>query len=247
MNISIDWISVSFPSFEGRLATREYLADKMPEFSDWHNGKGRAPYPFGYQGVGASFYFKTLGALLEITGTGCHRIAGDDKLLTWYLSQKLTRIDICVDYEDTTPQSMVRDAKITGMFDTQSGYTAYLGSSKSDTMARIYKYASPHPRENLTRYEVVFRRKNAMSIAHALLNGDNDKVWGTMVNFARRRGVVLPDDTGDKMPRVVMTPITGDKAHAGTIRWLQKQVAPAINKLRENGISDKDIKSWLKI
>src|SRR6056297_1691002 len=100
MNISIDWISVSLPSFEGRLATREYLTDKMPEFGPWDSGRGRAPYPFGYSGRGASFFFKKTGALIEITGTGCHALAEYPELLTWYLSQKLTRLDLCVDYEN---------------------------------------------------------------------------------------------------------------------------------------------------
>lgn len=246
MSISIDWISVSFPEMDNTNTTAERLDQLMPEFAPFNRGKSRAPFSIGYKGIGASFFMKPVGSLLEITGTGCQRIADDKPLLLWYLSQKITRIDICTDYEHKSPDDLCHSANVTGLWDTDSGKTFYLGSSKSDTMARIYRYNEPHPRAHLTRYEVVFRRKNAMRIAEAYVAGDTNAIWGTMLRFAKRRKVMLPDKP-DRVPHIVMTPVTGDKDKAGTIRWLQKQVRPAIRRLINDGITDKEILRWLNL
>lgn len=244
MHYSVDYLSVSYPLLESYLINDALMEKHFGYFGKFERGGGRAPFPSSLRAQGCTLFYKRVGALLEISGTGIPIVPQPE--LIALLQDKVTRIDLCIDFEGINIPHALADAKPTGVWDTQTGYTAYLGSSKSDTMARLYRYNAPHPRSHLTRFEIVFRRKVAQKIAYNVAIGNHSEVYATIVAIAKRRKVNLPfADKGDA--GIKLTPAKGSSDLAGTIRWLQTQVKPAVCKMRSSGISESDIKEWLGI
>lgn len=91
--------------------------------------------------------------------------------------QRVSRIDCAIDLvTPVLPETFVeaghakRFADSLGNIKSLTGHTFYVGSRKSDRCARVYRYASPHPRSHLLRIEAEFKGKAARELAKVLYN-----------------------------------------------------------------------------
>jgi len=127
---------------------------------------------------------------------------------------------------------------------SQSGETVYLGSPKSEYMARIYRYNKPHPRADLLRSEIVYRRDYAKQLARMLFNGENLQrvCWGYWEKQGLNEIMSLVDFGGDNQGvKVSVSRDVTDKTMDKRRRWLLTQVAPALEKMHADGVSIEQI------
>lgn len=123
------------------------------------------------------------------------------------------------------------------------GFTAYSGArSRCGSMLRIYNCGHKHgeARPELigtVRYEVELTGRRAQS-ASVQMGGqawDQEAIAGAVRSEAERRGALMPcQGTGDQALRLSaprMRP--GERS---TLKWMERQVAPAIAKLLESGV-----------
>lgn len=186
--------------------------------------------------------------LCEISGTGCQLLRDNGTLMAVVKStqQRCTRIDIAVDLPDAGKPAdfvaikMENRFKVTETMDTDTGWTQYVGSRKSERFARVYLYREPHPRSGVMRVEHVFRGDYAKEVAHGLLaTGLREIVRACGNTYGWQHPRWQPEGTTDGKIKAQRH----DKEDAATVRWLAKAVAPALVKAHKSGLVD--VRKWL--
>lgn len=206
---------------------------------------GRAPYRWSARrmdgGVSIFGSEKREEILIEMTGRACDPLdtlakAGD---FIRPLVENVTRIDLAVDYEtDVQPDEFVAAGyssrfKSSASQKSGSGHTEYIGSMRSDLMARVYRYKAPHPRAHLLRVEHVFRRARAKSCAEWLVNAlnDYDAEAQLLATFDWKHD--LADCVIDGTPTIPTKRV--ERSAQGRVWWLYKQVVPALGQALYDG------------
>lgn len=264
----IDWISFTIPCEPMEVRSHEEMYKRVGEAQvlaaphldwnilisdDWEKGSGRAPYKECIRSskLGLSVYWSpTITHILhEFSGKGCENLRKKGMLLPFVeaFGARLTRLDLATDIEtDCAPSTFVQAGvsdriKARGSFVSQTGYTEYVGSAKSEKFARVYRYAAPHPRADLLRIEHVLRRDYARSIAPYIVQYG---VTSAQVTVGETMGWMHPlwkhvgeNGIGWSAPR-------NDRKTSGTERWLIGQAAPAFRKLAASGAIE-DPFAWL--
>lgn len=214
-----------------------YNLDVLFRVQGGYWGGGRAPYKHSYRVFGASLFFSLnrAGCILELTGLGCNALR--DYLPALVDLYPVTRIDIAHDIHTHLLPLDLTAKKPSAQFDTVTGQTVYLGSMKSDTMTRIYRYAPPHPRSEDLRIEHVFRRSYAQKVA-----SDYSKrgIQGLIDNFMTRceKQKIGHDSLNFSFDRVTYS--AGDRKQNGGVTWYKRQVVPALKKMLQHGLLTKD-------
>lgn len=220
--------------------------------SGWEVGNGRRPYKGGWvnseQGVRV-WYGGQPTVLVEFSGHGCkwlrEHYAIDELIALTY--DRCTRIDIAVDIDSGGLVDEIADSagnnrfKTTGRNESPTGYTRYIGARKSEKMVRVYEYYEPHPRSGTTRVEYEHKKKQARITAGWLTQMSTEDVADSIGKiYDWRHEEMKPNEYVPKMS----SPISEQRTDASRIRWIYKQVAPAVKQLiREGKISDP--MSWL--
>jgi len=222
------------------------------DFGSWgiEQAKGFYSARLRHEVSGVALSFGTINAhvFVELSGRSCVNFDAIDQLLPLVSAthERCSRIDFAVDIETTTdPEEFSASRKGTafksnGTIVSPSGKTCYLGSRKSERMARIYRYNKPHPRAHLLRVEAEYKADAAKvaakhlsetSVREACLDahapfGWTHTIWG--------------DETGEgtKVPYKAYSP-----SNASTVRWLYGDVIAALRKAVETGLVDLD--DWL--
>ena len=264
MDVHIDWVSFTLPIGEGanivtfgdflHEADRLLLEIGTQHYEYIRDGKsfdmlvGRAPYRYQLQrddrgvrifGGGAN---RTI--LFELTGRACEGLRGQENYKPFMapLVERITRLDLACDIRTATrPSEFSNDRnnqrfRSVGFQRSETGETCYIGSTKSDRFARVYRYNHPHPRSQDLRIEYVFRKRLAQSACEALLAADSlmDLAAQTGVSF----GFSHPDwNTGIENPEALKVPIV-PRTSNDTVAWLYKAVAPSIRRMLEEGSLD---------
>lgn len=199
-------------------------------------------------GIALSFGSINAHIFVEFSGRACNNLdaIGELESIIRSTHERCSRIDFAVDIlTDRTPKqfSASRNSKAfksTSEIESPSGQTCYLGSRKSERMARVYRYYEPHPRSNLLRVEAEYKGDAAKAIARHYCETDLrtsaldahkpfgwcDSVWGG------------EDVDGVKVPYKTYNP-----SNASTVRWLYGDVITALRKAIETGLVDLD--EWL--
>jgi len=259
MRTHIDWLSFTIPMVydtdEGDNYARSIQAGLLDMFTDnlvqavfdggWRTAqRSRAPYQDTWEDVesGISLYASPNlnHATIEISGTGCERLIemGALENLLSLCKERITRIDIACDIEtDVMPLTFTsvlshERMRSSGYVYSDTGVTAYVGSKQSERFARVYRYFAPHPRSNLLRVEMVFRREHARKIADAIVEHGILKV---ATSSGEVFGWSHPIWDVDSSPEIDLS-ITSPERNAGkTVSWLVRSVAPAIQRLIADG------------
>lgn len=180
-------------------------------------------------------------ATVELSGRSLAALDADDAVrLVGMVANTVTRVDLAIDIAtDELPFDVV-DAGYSGRIrtvsrvDSPTGQTVYLGSPKSDRMARIYVYRDG-PRAGLLRFEFVARRTQAKAVASAIAAGASvvDAVSG-MAQHYRLQTPLLEDLTNAAHVQAAYS----DRQTSKTKRWLLRQVRPALLRLHDSGDID---------
>lgn len=258
MRVSIDWLSITLPirslfqldnNGEDMIIPEAYhddfpeICDYILSFPDRKQGKGNRIFnrsmhsPMG--GYTVFWNPSQPFSLIEITSKGMQnlreiRLSG--KMAVHY-SEFLTRIDFAVDFEtDIRPKTFAetRDQKrftSYGDIKSETGETYYVGSRSSDRFVRVYRYNPPHPRSHLLRAEFQLKKDNAKVAAASLRNHSVREICESLLyTFGFSHEIIQSSYSNKKMlaaPR--------DYGNGSTVRWLFKQVLPAITKLVSDG------------
>lgn len=229
----------------------EYDFASLPE-KGYHK-----PYAWGYgipdiDGLVIMGNDRKNGVGIEFQGRFCAKYPDLVKQLASYFRAVVTRIDIALDVDSSlTPYEAVRghSAQTVSYSDSKSGQTIYLGSPKSELMARVYKYNEPHPRAGLLRSEIVYRRQHAKAVCDLILAGHS--LENIIMPFFLARDMTFFSDLLRVFGASPMKPKIErgqtDKKADKRLRWLAVQVAPAIQKMIDAGISLNEILIALKI
>ena len=212
---------------------------------------GRSPYPMGMtdkeKGVTVWFGGKLTHFTVELSGRGvdfADKHIGINNLIC-VVRERVTRIDLAVDMlTDVTPEAFV-DAghssrtKTKAVMTSQSGDTVYVGSTRSEHYARVYRYAHPHPRSPFLRVEHVFRREQARSVASVLCSGSlRDAVASCrdLYGWQHQLSLTWKGKTADlAVPRP-------ERNGGKTLYWLISQVVPSFRRLVQEGIIDDPVR-----
>jgi len=255
----IDWLSFTIPMVydtgEGDNYARAIHAGFLYLFTGdlvanvfggaWAQGeKSRAPYVDVWvdreNGISLFGSPNLTHATVEISGSGCERLiaSGEMEQVLSGCRERITRIDIACDIEtETMPLDFVaqRDherMRSSGMMNSDTGETCYIGSKQSERFARVYRYFPPHPRAHLLRVEMVFRREHARKTASAIVE---DGILNTASAAGKAFGWSHPIWDLDSTAEVDLS-ITSPERNAGkTVSWLVRSVAPAIQRLIADG------------
>jgi len=249
----IDWLTFTFsvpptPTDEPGMVVRiietlRYRFQELPDFGGTvAQGIGnRAPYTKALMlaGVVVLYNPKLAWITVEITGSGCTRI-GDEKLIALLRSEhnvltRLTRLDLALDIETDVMPGEIGAAGYSPRFKAyrhwfeETGESYYVGAKESDRQCRVYRYADPHPRAHLLRFEYQLRRETAKATARHLLEYGIDNAIGALEHtFGWVHPLARFYNTGQR----VTAWSEPNKSSVGTLRWLYRAVFPAIERLQ---------------
>lgn len=259
MRTQIDWVSMTLQitdplhiDEEGRVVRREIVLNEYEEkiftwaenFTDWKLLGGRKPFAKLFHskegGMSVLCDDRHNFTLFEISGEGCDVLEEENALfgLLSHYRERLTRIDVACDILTDTKPSDFAELRDKTRFKSHShavsetGETFYIGSKNSDRYARVYRYNPPHDRAHLLRCEFVLRDENAKKLAGEVLErglGRMAIALGNTFGFTHPAWGAVPDDREKFMsaPR--------ERRDGATVRWLMKQVIPALENLYEEG------------
>jgi len=169
--------------------------------------------------------------LVEMSGRMCLKttLAGLMPDLLATIQPRATRIDIAVDMETTTcPIEFAkhRDCERFSSHSTivsETGTTYYVGSRKSHRYARVYRYNPPHPRADLLRVEMVFRKADAKGVVGEIRDTSLEKV-------AARAGAIYGWRHADwgLASKSKLKRWKPEQGQASRVRWFYTQVVPAL-------------------
>lgn len=201
-------------------------------------------------GTAVSFGDTNPHLFVELSGRACANFDAIDclSLIIAATQDRCSRIDFAVDIEtelDPEQFSAFRNGKAfksNGTINSPSGKTVYLGSRKSERMARVYRYFDPHPRSHLLRVEAEYKGDAAKVAAKHLVQTsvrqaclDAHKPFGWLHTVWNSDG-----DEGLKIPYKGYSP-----SNASTVRWLYGDVITALRKAIEGGLVELD--DWLAV
>jgi len=229
-----------------------------PEFWQLLKVPNHKPYSYafsigGVEGLIIMGSDKRSEVLIEMQGRFCATYPNMALDLAVYFQNEVTRIDVACDIlTPLSPTEGVKGHKAKTVTESisQSGETVYLGSSTSEFMARIYRYNKPHPRADLLRSEIVYRRDYAKKLASLIGGGQTLEnvvtgYWQKMgLNNLLSLAVFGNEGTGVKVQ--VSRDVT-DKTMDKRRRWLKMQVAPAIEKMYSEGVTIEQILECLPL
>jgi len=191
------------------------------------------------QGGGQLFWNDKLSySSVEWQGQGCQRLYKADEFerILAMFPEGVTRFDIAVDIKtDIAPTDWIdagvsQRVKSVGYQKSETGETVYLGSPKSDVFCRVYRYESPHPRSAFLRIEFVTRKERAQQCA---------RIWleqGPVLALQQAAAGFQFTHPLWEFENVKTEPLpTHTRQESKTMRWLIKQVKPAILRLLESG------------
>lgn len=266
MDGHIDWLSFTIETDENipsirhlaELARRllrgkgSVLYEYVFRTTTWDNGTGRAPFRYalerGDRGCRIFGGGQLQMLLFELTGRGCEGLRERDiaSSILSSVSDRVTRFDYAIDVRSGVLPHEFADRRSHRVFRSISdirsdtGQTVYVGSPKSDRFARVYRYASPHPRSRLLRIEHVFRRELANSAVRAFIDTNGGQKFEAQLGatWGWTHPVWQPGIRSDEKIR---TPIVS-REHEDTVLWLYRQVAPALRKVHTAGAID--LEDW---
>lgn len=259
----IDWLSCTLP--EDATGIGHWAADCIDIIAKVGDD-GHAVQPFGlngYKGVisGGCFYGKREdGRYMQLAGAYAQRFYRQISRSDLHIS----RLDMAVTVKfKTMPKGLGEDAyvsaneadrqvaisgrkrKIWYMSGTDGGYTLYIGAPTSDQRARIYnkEVQSDTPEyARCWRYEVVLRNKLATQQFESLFAVS--EVYTPIIvssvcwSWFLVRGIAVPwtkDTEMEIRPIKAQAPSDAEKR----IKWLTKQVKPAVKWLIEHGYGER--------
>lgn len=261
MATKIDWISLTLPlecgvsinPDTGIPELRHGFRDMFPHIGDWISSfpdlkvtGGNRIFDKGYRSqLGGFSIFQRYGrpfTLFEFSGTGVDALRAERqhmKIIRTY-AERLTRLDVAVDYETDTIPAHFAEMRDNDRFshytdiNSEDGLTYYVGSKKSERFCRVYRYADPHPRSHLLRVEFQLRSNYAKDAAELLKKITvNDLAWRLIKTFGFNHPLARLDG---RLFDKIKAPPTSPKG--GTERWLFAQVMPAIKKLIAEGSTE---------
>jgi hypothetical protein len=255
-SVRIDWVSFSVKVGlsenwkSNHMNLLDYLSVIAPDIdlnaADVSPIKGRPPYKTITTKDGFSLLEHHLvpHALIEIEGHACARLGQSAVmaiLANETVAKGLTRLDIALDIETATMPADIYKAgwgdrwETHSFVDSPTGQTLYVGSPKSDRMCRVYKYAEPHERAHLLRFEYVLRRREAKKALRFMQDNQLIDLLGILQNiFGWKHPEACQYTIDDRLPK-----LPNDRASIGSLLWLAKQVLPAIERLEsQNRIPD---------
>jgi len=259
MRTHIDWLSFTIPMVYDTQEGQGYAGAIRNGFlylftldvvesvfgGAWTVGeRSRAPYTDVWldRENGLSLYASPnlTHATVEISGTGCEALISSGKLddVLRGSAERITRIDIACDIEtDVMPLTFTsvlshERMRSSGYVYSDTGVTAYVGSKQSERFSRVYRYFEPHPRSHLLRIEHVFRRQHAKQVGAAIVEHG-------ILAIAKAAGEIFgwahPIWNVDSPAEVDISVTSAEKNAGKTVSWLVRSVAPAIQRLIEDG------------
>jgi len=180
---------------------------------------------------------------IELQGQFCAVYENMALNMAVYFQKVVTRLDVACDINTgMLPSRAVRGHKSKTVSESisQSGETVYLGSPKSEYMARIYRYNKPHPRSDLLRSEIVYRRDYAKKLARMLSNGET--LENVVLGYWNQQGLnellsLVTFESNGTPVKISVPRDVSDKTMDKRRRWLLTQVAPALAKMHAEGVT----------
>lgn len=256
----LDWLSFTFPiTLLGEKDNEFTLQHVVSAFND-HTGERLQLFTEGALWTwlpGAGFYTHCIQhstslvtirwnsgnpfALCEISGQSVDRVLQSVSVsdLAQAANGRSTRLDFAFDFvTDVSPEAFAalrnkHAFRAYAFYTTETGDTCYIGSRKSERMARIYRYNPPHPRANLLRAEVEYKGDAAKVACLALTRSPLTEVaLQCHLPFGWEHPLWQPGEAAiSKLPARYY-----DSEGAGTLKWLNGTVAPALRKAHETGL-----------
>lgn len=267
MQCKLDWFSFTFPIGQVGDGDGEFeLGKVLMSFHDFtlHRFLGIVTNALWSVEQGTGFYKHRLRcpitgmtiswspynqySLVELSGQAVDKILLHMNVSDLVLASngRATRVDLAVDFEcDISPSEFVAERGNSRIIDTGNRYSAtgeteYIGSRSSDRMSRVYRYYPPHPRAHLLRVEGEFKGDSAKAVAAELLSSDLIHVTASAhIPFAWQH----PIWNVEKMALSKIPARAYDREGAGTLKWLEDSVAPALRRAHTTGLID--LAMWL--
>lgn len=220
------------------------IFDWCMNFTDWKFVGGRKPFAKLFHsnegGISILSDDRQKFTLFEVSGHGCDVLEEENALFGFisHYRERITRIDIAADLLTDTRPIDFADQREKGKFKSQShvisdsGETFYIGSKNSDRYARVYRYNQPHDRAHLLRCEFVLRDENAKKLAVEVLERGVARMASAL---GATFGFLHPAWFEVKFDEEKFTSAPRERRDGATVRWLMKQVIPALEKLKEEG------------
>jgi len=230
-------------------------AHLAPVLSDdprlWTPTGGRSGYSHSAQHrMGARLFWGSPNArpLLEIGGAACDALDAARLLLPFLArhTESVTRLDVAADLTcELSPSEFLSYGRssrhaASGRASSATGETEYIGSPTSDRRCRVYRYAPPHPRADALRVEVVLRRELAKQAARDLPTRPLAEIYASAAQAFEFRCPQWRFPVTSKEPRAT---IANEPTAASRLRWLEKQIRPAVLAAHQSGLID--LRSWL--
>lgn len=260
MDCRVDWYSFTVPLPSGVSGGGGFVWKHIFELSneftggvlnealstfDWSVASGHGFYDTRYfiegQGIAFSVGDVNAHALWEFSGMGCELLRGQKLLyaLIERTHERATRCDLAVDMESVTSPAAFVEASTAKRFKTRgsqsshTGLTEYLGSRKGERMARVYRYFPPHPRAHLLRAEAEYKGDAARIICKELSEASL-----TAITLAAHEpfGWAHPDWQPGGLEPARLPSMKHDRDGAGTLKWLNDAVVPALKKANREGL-----------
>lgn len=213
--------------------------------NEWKSAKSRPPYTTAIQREQMFYIYAGTSqrhVLLECSGKGCQELQKIGLLTDLIAATKdrATRVDIAHDIKTAIRPMQVFDDGYSPKFKSATtivsptGETFYLGSPKSEKRVRVYVYNQPHERAGILRFEYIFRKHSAKTIALQIEQFQLEEIAQSCIATYGWRSEFLKQEQVPGLANV-----RAERGNAKTMRWLLIQVAPAIRRLiEEDVISD---------
>lgn len=270
----VDWITCTSQKDDAGMAWWEIYTNYRREMVEqaeveksyhngWYGGVRIANLQWGYS--------ESLGYIIIASGGLANELWKDFQPV----NHRITRFDLCVDFELSTPEHLARYWYYSLSADKErrfpklslwessgpsQGATLYVGSRQSQQFGRLYDKgaqkgtAVPHL---LWRAEVEYKKPKAQAVAVELYKlGDKERgqsIVSTVIDWYEKRGVVLPIDEDSGL---IVNPTIQETVTTVTrkLTWLSSQVRPSVQQLIEAGLGKNvllalglDERQWYKI
>jgi hypothetical protein len=144
---------------------------------------------------------------------------------------------IAVNHNLQRPRAQQR--KISGWYDSDGGYTLYIGARSSNHYCRLYNKAAASEDEvydRCWRFEVELHNESATKAARYIYNGSKSQpraAASTVWQYFRDRGIE-PPYTRESEENAVLAIAAPTTDLERKLRWLNTQVAPTVRLLLEH-------------
>ena len=208
----IDWVSVTFPTFENPELAKDLIGGDWVEMDHGHHGYKSGCVQGGvmvlYDGGGPN-----MGVHIQMTGKGCRQLEASGRIRNWQeflgelrsLGGRFTRIDGA--FDDTLGLITMADVETALRSKTivsrwrqadprqtvslaegaeENGKTIYFGSPTSDVKSRFYDKARQQgcpAGVHWVRVEIECRRERAGAYADAVIDGGAEAMAGVLKSY----------------------------------------------------------------